>query len=102
MAVLNLDLLNSDQPINSDNADDANTVNLTAVGSHTLPVDGVRATIAGIAGVQALSSPTFAAVNDGNMTVDYGVLGVNALAGVTYNIGDTSNISIGAWGFLPG
>ncbi|GEM_PF-1129378 len=94
MAVLNLDLLNSDQTINSDNADDTNTVNLTAVGSHTLTVDGVSATIAGIAGVQALSSPTFAAVNDGNMTVDYGVLGVNALSGVTYNIGDTSNISI--------
>ena len=94
MAVLNLDLLNSDQTINSDNADDTNTVNLTAVGSHTLTVDGVSATIAGIAGVQALSSPTFAAVNDGNMTVDYGVLGVNALSGVTYNIGDTSNISV--------
>ena len=41
MAVLNLDLLNSDQTINSDNADDTNTVNLTAVGSHTLTVDGV-------------------------------------------------------------
>ncbi|WP_031297496.1 Hint domain-containing protein [Sphingobium lactosutens] len=94
MAILNLDLLNSDQTINSDNADDTNTVNIVALGTHTLTVDGVSATVSGLAGVQAASSPTFSAINDGNLTIDYGALGANTLSGVTYNVGDTSNISV--------
>ena len=56
MAILNLDLLNSDQTIDSDNADDTNTVNIVALGTHTLTVDGVSATVSGLAGVQAASS----------------------------------------------
>ncbi len=94
MAILNLDLLASDQTINSENADDTNTINLTALGTHTLTVDGVSATVSSIAGVQAASSPTFSAINDGNLNIDYGVLGATALSGVTYNVGDTSSISV--------
>jgi hypothetical protein len=94
MAVLNLDLGTSDYTIDSSNADSTNTVNLTALGSQTLTVDGVSAVLSSIAGITAAAAPTFSAINGGDLTVDYGLLGASALTAVTYNVGDTSNISV--------
>lgn len=94
MAVLNLDLGTSDYIIDSSNADDNNTVNLTALGSQTLTVDGVSAVLNSIAGISAVAAPTFSAINGGDLTIDYGDQGVTALTAVTYNIGDTSNLSV--------
>ncbi|MCI4589267.1 Hint domain-containing protein [Sphingobium sp. BYY-5] len=94
MAILGIDLGSSDQTINSSNADATNTINLTAVGSHTLTVDGVSATVGSFANVSAAAAPSFAAINGGSLTVDYGVAGVSALTAVSYNVGDSSSISV--------
>ena len=94
MAIINVDLLNSDQVIDSDNSDESNTINLTAVGSHTLTVNGVSATTTSFANVQAFASPTFSVVNDGSLTINYGALGAGALSAVTYNISDPSSIAV--------
>ena len=94
MALLNIDLGEDDKTINGTNADETNTVNVTGWGSHTLTVDGVSATVNSIIGVKAFSSPTFAAINGADLDINYGSLGINVLTGISYNVGDTSNISV--------
>ncbi|MES3674755.1 Hint domain-containing protein [Halomonas elongata] len=95
MAILDIDLAESGtQTISSDNADDTNTVNITALGSQELIVDGVQATVGSIGSVQAGASPIFTATNGGSLTVDQGLLNVNGLNNFTFNVEDTSDISL--------
>lgn len=94
MALINIDLGSSDQTINEDNANAGDTINLSVVGSHTLTVDGVDVTLNGLAGISVGSTPTFATVNDANLVVDYGLLNVSALGGITYEVGDSSSITV--------
>ncbi|MFM9268971.1 Hint domain-containing protein [Halomonas elongata] len=97
MAILDLDLLESGTyTISSDNADDTNTVNITAMGDSELIVDGVEATIGSIAGVQAGSSPTFTSTNGGSLTVDQGLLNISALNSLTFGIEGASSATLNA------
>ncbi|CAM3891539.1 Hint domain-containing protein [Bordetella tumulicola] len=91
MALIDLDLGNSDQTIDSTNAPDAsNTIDITALGSHTLTVDGVNATIESVAGVSAGATPTYAVINGGSLTIDSGLADLSALSSVNYAVGDGS------------
>ncbi|CAM8672559.1 hypothetical protein V473_20180 [Sphingobium cupriresistens LL01] len=95
MAILNVDVGDSDVVIDGTDTSDAdNTINITALGSHSLTVDGVSASIETIVPVGIGSSPTFAAINGGNLSIDYGSIGASVLSGVTYEVGDTSSISV--------
>ncbi|WP_275287246.1 Hint domain-containing protein [Halomonas elongata] len=97
MAILDLDLANSGtQTISSDNADAENTLNITALGSEELIVDGVSATVGSIAGVEAGASPTFTATNGGSLTVDQGLLNVSALNDLTFGIEGNSDATLDA------
>ena len=97
MAVLNIDLLqNSHVVISESNADETNTVNITALGSSHLTVDGVIVSIESLAGVAAGSSPTFEAINGGVLTIDQGLLAVGAISSTTYQVGDESTIHLEA------
>lgn len=91
MALINLDLGNSDQTIDSTNAPDAsNTIDISALGSHTLTVDGVNATVDSVAGVSAGATPTYAVINGGSLTIDSGLADLSALSSVNYAVGDGS------------
>ncbi|MDR5858492.1 Hint domain-containing protein [Halomonas eurihalina] len=97
MALIDLDLANSGtQTISSDNADDTNTLNITALGSQELIVDGVEATVGNVAGVQAGASPTFTSTNGGSLTVDQGLLNVSGLNSFTFGIEGASSATLNA------
>lgn len=94
MAILDIDLRDSDKTISLENADEANVVNVTAWGSRTLTVDGVSADVNSIVNVQLFASPTFAVINGGDLIVNYGSVNLSLLAGVNYNVGDASSIYV--------
>lgn len=97
MAVLNLDLLeDSSHTINASNADETNEVNITALGSSELIVDGVAADVNSIAGVEAGAKPTFAATNGGEMNIDQGLLNVGVLNDTTFRVDGDSAINMSA------
>ncbi|SHJ97430.1 Hint domain-containing protein [Halomonas caseinilytica] len=99
MAILDIDLANSGtQTISAENGADAesNTLNITALGSQELIVDGVPATVGSIAGVQVGASPTFTSVNGGSLTVDQGLLNVSGLNGFTFGIEGESSATLNA------
>jgi len=96
MAIIGVDL-GSDQTITAADlpADESNIINITALGSGTLTVDGTSASIGTVvAGVGVADSPTFSAINGGELTINQGLLSVGALQNVTYNVGDTSTINV--------
>ncbi|MBF7052347.1 Hint domain-containing protein [Halomonas sp. KAO] len=95
MALLDLDLLeNSSHTINDQNADDNNTVNITALGSSELIVDGVAADVNSIAGVQTGAQPTFTATNGGEMNIDQGLLNVGLLNNTTFKVDGNSSMNL--------
>lgn len=94
MAIIEVDLGSSDQTISTSNANDGDVLNITALGSHTLTVDGVEVTVGEIAGVQVQAKPIFTATGGANLTVDQGLLNVGALNSFTYNIEDNSHITL--------
>lgn len=95
MALLNLDLLgNSSHTINDQNADADNTVNITALGSSELIVDGVAADVDSIAGVEVGAQPTFTATNGGEMNIDQGLLNVGILNNTTFKVDGNSSMSL--------
>lgn len=95
MAILDLDLGgNSSHTINSENADETNTVNISALGSSELTVDGVEATIQSILGVEPGAQPTFAATNGGTMNIDQGLLNVGVLNNTTFKVDGNSSMNL--------
>ncbi len=70
---------NETQTISEENgADQENTVTVSALGNSELIVDGVAAEITSISGVESGSSPTFTTTNGGDLTLDMGLLDVDA------------------------
>jgi hypothetical protein len=97
MALLSVDLLtNSTFTYDEDNADDGDTVQITALGDSLLIVDGVSLTITSIAGVNVGASPTFRAINGGDLTIDNGLLDASALNGFTFEVFDNSSMTLDA------
>jgi len=92
---LNVDVGDSDVVIDAtDTSDDNNVINITALGSQTLTVDGVSASIETIVPVDVGISPTFSAINGGDLSIDYGSVGASILSSVTYDVGADSTISV--------
>ncbi|MDF0603391.1 Hint domain-containing protein [Psychromarinibacter sp. C21-152] len=94
MAVLDVDLGSSDQTIDSSNYSSGDTVNITALGSHALTIDGVDVELSSIVGLQAGATPTFETINGGSLAIDQGLLDASLLSGVTYSMHDTSSIAV--------
>ncbi|QUS34972.1 Hint domain-containing protein [Falsirhodobacter algicola] len=97
MALLNLNLGGSGTTrIDSSNADDTNTLSVSALGSHTLIVDGVNVTVSSLLGVSGGARPTFSAINGGSITINSGLTGLNALSSMSFNVSDDSSITYNA------
>lgn len=97
MAFINLNLIdNSTYTINSSNYNDGDVVNINALGSSELIVDGVDVTINSIAGVEAAAAPTFTATGGGSLTISQGLLELGALNTINYNVQDSSAIDVNA------
>ncbi len=97
MALLDLNLLeNNSHTINSSNADETNVVNITALGSSELIVDGVSADVKSVAGVEAGAKPTFTATNGGEMNIDQGLLNVGVLNDTTFRVDGNSSMNMDA------
>ncbi|SPJ25479.1 Hint domain-containing protein [Palleronia abyssalis] len=94
MALISLDLGSSDQTIDGNNANDGDTVNIRALGSQTLTVDGVDVTITNLANAQLGAEPIFSAINGANLTFGGGLANISALNGITYRIGGNSQIEV--------
>lgn len=95
MAILDLALGgNSSHTINDQNADASNTVEITALGSSELIVDGVAADVNSIVGVQAGAQPTFTATNGGEMNIDQGLLNVGVLNNTTFKVDGNSSMNL--------
>lgn len=92
MAIIDLDLGSSDQTIDQSNANDGDTLNILALGTQTLTIDGVDVGIQNIVSVTALAVPTFEVVNDGSLDYDAGLLNGNLLSTVNFVVNDTSSI----------
>lgn len=90
MAVVNVNLGTSDAVVNESNANSGDVVNISALGSNTLTVDGVDVSLGTVANIQAASAPTFAVQNGGDLTINNGLLTVNALSATTFEVGEGS------------
>ena len=92
MALLSVDLLtNSTFTYDDGNANDGDTVQITALGDSLLIVDGVTLTITSIAGINLGASPTFRAINGGDLTIDNGLLDASALSSLTASLAQCSS-----------
>ncbi len=98
MALLNVDLLsNLEVIVDSSNADDiGNIINITALGSGALTIDGVDAKIGSIAGIKVGAVAAFNAQNGGSLTIDQGLLNVSALTATVIGVGDSSTVNLNA------
>lgn len=95
MAVIDVSLLDSDQTYNSSNLPEGDTLAITALGNHTLTLDGVDTTVSyDLLNLAAVANVTINAVNDATVTIDNGLLQANALSTFTYGVGDTSNVTV--------
>lgn len=95
MAVIGVNLLNSDQTVSEANGFEAgDTVSITALGDHTLTIDGVDTTVSYGAGLTAVSNVTIAAINDADVVIDNGLLSAGLISNLTYSVGDTSGITV--------
>ena len=96
MAIIDVDLGSSDEVITDTDGPEVTLVDITALGSHSLTVDGAEVEIQSIANVTALSAPRFNAINGAELTVDLGVLDLSALSSFTFGIGDSSTVVLDA------
>ncbi|SDD35763.1 Hint domain-containing protein [Paracoccus isoporae] len=95
MAILNLDILDGEtKTIDSTNWTDGDTLNITALSSGTLVIDGVDVEIDNAASIAALSNPTFIAQNGGSLTLDKGALGLSVLSSMNFIVKDDSDITL--------
>ena len=106
MALIAVDLSSGDQTINATDTggDTTNTVDITALGSGTLTIDGVSVEIGSIAGIIAAAAPTFEVVNGANLDFDQGLTSLNALSNLSFIINDSSTVTYdsGAIGVASG
>ncbi|GLK82441.1 Hint domain-containing protein [Ancylobacter defluvii] len=95
MAIIGVNLLDSDQTVSEATGfEPGDTVSITALGDHTLTIDGVTTTVSYGVGLSAVSNVTIAAVNDANVTIDNGLLSVGLISSLNYTVGDTSDITV--------
>ena len=93
MAILDVDLGSSDQTIDQNNANDGDTLNIVALGTQTLTIDGVSVGIESLVSANAAAVPTFEVINDGALIYDAGILNGDVLSAVNFVINDTSSIT---------
>ncbi|MBW5799011.1 Hint domain-containing protein [Halomonas elongata] len=97
MAILDVNLGGSEtRTISDQDASDGDTLNITALGSSELIVDGVSVSIQDIANIEAGSTPTFTATNGGSLTMDQGLLDLSALNDLSFGIDGNSDITLDA------
>lgn len=96
MALLNIELGNSETIISDENANNGDTIDLKLIGSGTLVVDGVDVTLNKLVGVGAIGSPTFAAQGGGSLTINQGLLEVDVLTNPKFDIRDSGTIKLDA------
>lgn len=96
MAVIDVDLGSSDAVVTDTDGSEITLIDITALGSHSLTVDGADAEINSIANVTALSAPSFNAINGALLTVDLGFLDISALSSFTFGVGDSSTVVLDA------
>ncbi|WP_069384379.1 Hint domain-containing protein [Halomonas caseinilytica] len=75
-------------------------LNITALGSSELTVDGVSASIGSIGGFQAGSSATFNAINGGSLTIDQGLFNFKGFNDFTFGVGEGSEIVLNSPTFV--
>ncbi|MDL4864305.1 hypothetical protein NPJ88_018390, partial [Halomonas elongata] len=97
MAGMKVDLGGSQHvTIGEGDAAEGSTLEISALGSSTLTVDGIDTRVDGIASVQAGSSATFNAINGANLTIDQGIGKLGVLNGMNFGVGDNSSITFDA------
>ncbi|OBX36629.1 hypothetical protein A8U91_00972 [Halomonas elongata] len=97
MAILDVNLGGSEtRTISDQDASDGDTLNITALGSSELIVDGVSVSIQDISNIEAGSTPTFTATNGGSLTMDQGLLDLSALNDLSFGIDGNSDITLDA------
>ena len=95
MAVLDLDLGDGGTTtVDSENASDGDVLNITALASSTLIVDGVDVSIGEIAGVSVGADPDLVVRNGASLLLDQGLLNISALTGLDFRIEDRSQITL--------
>lgn len=95
MAEIDLGKPNGTTVINEDTVDH-DFLEITALSTHELIVDGATATASSVIGADISGSPTFTVKNGGHLTLDKGMLNVSALTKTTFNINDTGSITLDA------
>ncbi|EAQ04934.1 hypothetical protein OB2597_06610 [Pseudooceanicola batsensis HTCC2597] len=93
MAVVNVDLGSSDRTIDGSVAQNGDTLNITALGSQTLTIDGVSVAISNIASITSGAALTVTTVNGASLLFDQGLLNGNLLSSLAFEVNDTSSIS---------
>ncbi|MGQ0334896.1 Hint domain-containing protein [Halomonas elongata] len=97
MAGMKIDLGGSQHvTIGEGDAAEGSTLEISALGSSTLTVDGIETRVDGIASVQAGSSATFNAINGANLTIDQGIGKLGVLNSMNFGVGDNSSITFDA------
>ena len=94
MAIIGVDLGVSDEIINTSNATNGDFLNISALGSHTLTVEGVDVTVNSILSLAVGATPTFAVTDGGALTVDLGLFDASLLSSVNYVVGDYSSLHL--------
>lgn len=94
MALINLSLLaNTTTVLDETSASSGDVVAVQAIGtSSTLLISNVDITITSIAGVVAGAAPTFASTNNGTLTINQGLLNIQALSSLNFDIIGNGNI----------
>ncbi|MCK4207073.1 Hint domain-containing protein [Brucella pituitosa] len=95
MAIIGVNLFNSDATFNSSNLPANDTLQVTGIGSHTLTLDGVDTSISyggTLAGANVAANVTIAATNGSDVVINNPTIGVNALTSFTYSVDDSSSL----------
>ncbi|WP_083235791.1 Hint domain-containing protein [Halomonas caseinilytica] len=93
MAILDLGV-GGGQTTVDENTNEYDVLQINALNSHELIVDGVTTTASITAGADVAGSPIFTVRNGGDLTLDQGVLNASALTGNTFNIEDSSSMTL--------
>lgn len=95
MALISVDLSSGDETIDSSSTggDTNNLVDVTALGSSKLTIDGVNVEINNIVDVDALATPEFEVINGGSLNFNEGLASLEALASLKFTLADTSTVT---------
>ncbi|CAM3891567.1 Hint domain-containing protein [Bordetella tumulicola] len=94
MAVIPVDISADDYTVDQGDLNAGDTLELTGLGSNTLTVDNVNAIADIDPDAAAAGTPTFALINDGNLTVNIGQANLFGLDGINYEVGDGSEMTL--------